>query len=73
MGLGGQRDVKVLKKNNKKIARSGKFSDLKNAFDNGEFEKLKEITTRKAQKGAEGYQLDFKGFAKVNSDKNIIL
>jgi hypothetical protein len=37
MGLGGQRDVKVLKKNNKKIARSGKFSDLKNAFDNGEF------------------------------------
>jgi hypothetical protein len=35
MGLGGQRDVTILKKNNKKIANSGKFSDLKNAFDNG--------------------------------------
>ena len=35
MGLGGQRDVKVLKRNNKKISNSGKFSDLKNSFDNG--------------------------------------
>ncbi len=35
MGLGGQRDVKILKKNNKKIAKTEKFSDIKNAYDNG--------------------------------------
>jgi hypothetical protein len=30
-GLAGQREVKLLKKTNKKVARSGNFSDLKTA------------------------------------------
>lgn len=64
-GLAGQREVKLLKKANKKVVRSGNFSDLKTAQENGEIDKFKELNSRKAILGKNGLELDFKGIAQI--------
>jgi hypothetical protein len=63
----------MLKKKNKKVKNTSNFSDLRTAQENGEIDKFTEINSKKAIEGKNGLELDFKGIAKVQSTKNIIL
>jgi hypothetical protein len=58
----------------KGISRSQRFSDLKTAWENGEYERLDRFSSRKAEKNKEGrLELDFREPGVVSSSKNMML
>jgi|JI9StandDraft_2_1071091.scaffolds.fasta_scaffold605403_1 hypothetical protein len=58
----------------KHIAKTDRFSDIKTAFENCEYERVENFSTRMAEKGLDGkLVLDFKDKTITDSSRNMII
>jgi hypothetical protein len=64
----------MLRPKTNKTAKSDRFSDLKTAYENCEYERVECYSTRLAEKGIDGkLVLDFKDKNITNSSRNMII
>ena len=69
-----QQKVHLIKPRKNNVSKTDRFSNLKNAYESHQYDKIHRFTTRPAEKGKNGeLMLDFKEKNIVNSSRNMIL